>query len=413
MKKILAILLAVSMLFCFAACGQGGQSGNQGNQGPTNEEYNKMSMAELYELAKAEGGTVEVYATTADANTAIKKFKKDYPDINIEYISCDTNTVGQKIEMEGDTGNVNADVLLVKDNSGEVFHELVGYDYLTIYMPEAITAHIDPNLTKYGLPLYASFNPWFYNTRQYSDGAPIKSWWDIVEGYDEATGTFPAGAQKWYIYTKDITGPSYISLWAQIIADGEQMGKQYKEQYGKDLVITYNDKLNNTAGVMEFPKDNPGVELFYRFTQMQMTELDDGDGVVDAVDQAINGPTLGLTSASKIDNAANGKAIAWVTGLEPYTSFQACSNMYVVNNCDNPAGARLFIMYCLGGEDGQSGCYSVFDKAGAWSVRDDFQFTKTTLTAQEVNLKTPDFETIYQSYPNALAYWTYWRSLRK
>lgn len=413
MKKVLAILLALIMLFSFAACGGGsGSGGNKG--GLSDEEYNQKTMDELYELAKAEGGVVEIYATTADANTAAKKFVKQYPDIAVEYISCDTNTVGDKIEMEAETGNVNADVLMVKDNSGEVFHELVGYDLLKIYQPESICSHIDPELLKYGLPLYATFNPWFYNDAKYPDGAPVKSWWDIVEGYDEATGTFPEGAQKWYIYTKDITGPSYISLWAQIIADGETFGKQYKEQYGKDLVITYNDKLNNNETIgMVFEENNPGVELFWRFTQMSMTELDDGDAVVDAVDQSINGPTLGLTSASKLDNRGNGKNVQWVTGINPYTAFEACTNLYVVEGCDNPAAARLFIMFCLGGEDGQSGCYDVFDKMGAWSVRDDFTFTKTQVTPEEVKLTTPDFETIYKSYPNALAYWTYWRSIKK
>ena len=135
MKKVLAILLALCCVLGCAACGGGGNGGNKENDA---EKYNSMSMDELYELAKAEGGTIEVYATTADANTAAKKFAKKYPDIAVEYISCDTNTVGDKIEMEAESNNVNADVLMVKDNSGEVFHELVGYDYLTIFKPESI-----------------------------------------------------------------------------------------------------------------------------------------------------------------------------------------------------------------------------------------------------------------------------------
>ncbi len=408
-KKILCVLLALVLLFSFTACGGGG--GNGGNSGGKDDgpDYEGMSMDELYELAKQESGTITVYATTTDASTAAKKFAKAFPDLKIEYIGCDTNTVASKIEMENETGNVNADVLMVKDNSGEIYQELVLYDVLHIFYPKTICSHIDQSLLTYGLPLYSTFNPWYYNNEKYPDGVPLESWWDIVEGYDEATGKFKD--QKWTIYTKDITGPSYAALWAQLIVDADKVAAQYKKQYGKDLAYTYTGKLKNTAGIMELPENNAGVELFYRFSQMKMTELDDGDGVVEAVDKSLNGPTLGLTSASKKANQSQGYNIEWVTGLAPYTAFQACSYLYVVDGCDNPAGARLYISFCLGGEDGQSGCYTSFDKIGAWSVRDDVTFEKSSAKWEDVNLTTPDFDEIYSVYPNVKAYWTYWRSL--
>jgi len=407
-KKTLSVLLILAMLFSFVACtGNGGSNG--GKTGGDDIDYESMSMDELYELAKEEGGTITVYATTTDASTAAKKFAKTYPDLKVEYIGCDTNTVASKIEMENETGNVNADVLMVKDNSGEIYQELVLYDVLHIFYPKAICSHIDDALLTYGLPLYSTFNPWYYNNEKYPDGVPIESWWDIVEGYDEATGTFPS--QKWTIYTKDITGPSYAALWAQLIVDADKVEAQYKKQFGKDLVYTYTGKLKNTAGIMELPENNAGVELFYRFSQMKMTELDDGDGVVEAVDKSLNGPTLGLTSASKKANQSQGYNVEWVTGLAPYTAFQACSYLYVVDGCDNPAGARLYIAYCLGGDDGQSGCYTSFDKMGAWSVRDDITFEKSSAKMEDVNLTSPDFDRIYSVYPNVKAYWTYWRSL--
>ena len=406
MKKFLAFLLCALMMASLVACGNSGNDGNVQDGSDGGMDYEHMSMDELYELAKAEGGQVEVYATTVDAQVACKKFAKAYPDIPIEYISCDNNTVAAKIEMECDTGNINADVVQIKDNSGEVYHELVMYDYLDIYYPAAACEHIDDSLLEYGLPLYATFNPWYYNTDMYPDGCPIDSWWDIVEGYDESTGKF--ANQKWTIYTKDITGPSYASLWAQMISDADLLEAQYKAEFGHDVVYTYMDKLTNTPGVMELPENNAAVEMFYRFSQMKMVELDDGDGVVDAVDKSLNGPTLGLTSASKLTSDMH---IAWVSGLQPYTAFKACSYTYVVNGCDNPAAARLYINFCMGGDDGQSGCYTAFDKIGSWSVRDDVQFEKAAKTAEEVNLTSPDFEQIYNIYPNVKAYWTYWRSL--
>jgi hypothetical protein len=65
----------------------------------------------------------------------------------------------------------------------------------------------------------------------------------------------------------------------------------------------------------------------------------------------------------------------------------------------------------LGGEDGQSGCLSAFNSIGKWSVRDDVVFDQTPYSAEQVNLKGPDFADIYQIYPDVKAYWIYWRSL--
>ncbi len=416
MKKWLALLLAALLVLSVAGCKPNG--GGEQQESEKVDPYNDLTMDELYELAKAEGGKITVYSTTTDASSAAKKFKKAYPDLEIEFISCDTNTIAEKLVMESDSGNINADVVCVKDNSGEIYNELVLYDVLGVYKPTAVCEHIDPELLRFGLPLYATFNPWFYNTRMFPDGCPLTSWWDIVEGYDVNTHSYTDASgvnhQKWTIFTKDITGPSYASLWTQIIIDGDKMAEQYKKQYGTDLVYTYHDALANTPGIMEFPENNAGVELFYRFTQMKITELSDGDGVVEAVHNSLNGPTLGLTSASKLDNRdSSGFEIAWVTGLEPYTAFQACSYLYTVEGSNNPYGARLFIQFCLGGADGQTGCYTVFDKRGAWSVRDDVVYTKSDMSVEEVNLTTPDFARVYETYPNVKSYWTYWSSLAK
>ncbi len=379
-----------------------------------------MTTDELYEMAKAEGGTITIYSTTSDADTARKKIQRVYPDLNFEYISCDTNTVMKKIEMEAESGNPMADVLMVKDSSGEIYNELVLWDLVKVYYPADICEHISDDLIAYGLPLYSTFNPWFYNTRMY-DKVPIESWWDIVEGYNVDTQSYKDASgnstQFWTIYSKDITAPSYAALWAQLIVDGDKLQAQYEKQYGEPLVFTYHEHLKNTPGVMELPENNAGVELFWRFSQMTITPLADGDAVVEAVNDSVNGPTLGLCSASKLDNSKqaqgeNGMDIAWVTGLEPYTAQDAAAYSYVVSNCDNPAGARLYIRFLMGDADGVSGCYQTFDKLGHWSVRDDVTYEKSGITYEEVNLTAPDFAKIYANYPNVKAYWNLWNSTR-
>ena len=437
MKKILAVLAALCMILSLAACGGGNNNSTEAtaDSGPgkviTGREaidvigedgidWNHMSMDQLYEMAKQEGGTITIYATTADADTARKYIRDKYPDLKFEYISCDTNTVMPKIEMEAQSGTPMADVLMVKDASGEVFNEYVLWDLIKIYYPADVCAHISDEMLRFGLPTYSTFNPWFYNTRMF-DKVPITSWWDITEGYNEDTQSYKDASgnntQYWTIFSKDITAPSYAALWAQLISDSDKLAEQYKTQYGKDLVYTYHSHLQNTPGLMELPENNAGVELFWRFSQMTITPLADGDAVVEAVHDSVNGPTLGLCSASKLDNSKQsmgegGMDIAWVTGLQPYTAQDAAAYSYVVSGCDNPAGARLFIKFLMGGDDGQSGCYTVFDKLGHWSVRDDVEYRKSGITYEEVNLTAPDYESIYKNYPNVKAYWNLWNSTR-
>ena len=420
-KRLLASLTALLLLLSLpllTACSNGnGGSTDITDEGFAEDPYNAMTMEELYQEALKETGTITIYSTTTAAQTAMKKFKKAYPELanRIEYIESDTNTVANRIETEKDTGNINADVLQVKDNSGEVYYELVQYGYLDVYQPEAVCTHVDPELLTYGMPVFATYSTWYYNTKMYPDGCPLDSWWDIVKGYDTDTCSFTdangVNNQFWTIYTKDITSASYAALWAQLMVDGDAIAAQYEAQYGEPLTYTYTGKLKNIEGVMDFPENNGGVELFWRFTQMLITELDDGDQVVSAVDESLNGPTLGLCSGSKLDNVNNGSTIDWVTGLEPYTAFQACDYIYVVEGCDNPAGARLFVLFELGGEDGTDGCYEVFNTIGKWSIRDDVVFDKTPYSIEEVNLKSPDFADIYSYYPDVKAYWIYWRDL--
>ncbi len=437
MKKILAVLAAMCMILGLTACGGGNSDSTAATKddgpgkiitgreaidviGEDGIDWNHMSMDELYEMAKKEGGTITIYATTADADTARKYIRDKYPDLKFEYISCDTNTVMPKIEMEAQSGTPMADVLMVKDASGEVYNEYVQWDLVKVYYPADVCSHMTDEMIRFGLPTYSTFNPWFYNTRMY-DKVPITSWWDIVEGYNEDTQSYKDASGKntqyWTIFSKDITSPSYAALWAQLISDSDKMAEQYKKQYGKDLVYTYQSHLKNTPGMMELPENNAGVELFWRFSQMTITPLADGDAVVEAVHDSVNGPTLGLCSASKLDNSKQsqgegGMDIAWVTGLEPYTAQDAAAYSYVVSGCDNPAGARLFIKFLMGGDDGKSGCYTVFDKLGHWSVRDDVEYKKSGITYEEVNLTAPDYENIYKNYPNVKAYWNLWNSTR-
>ena len=80
MKKIIAVLMTLCMLAALAACGGSDKSSDSAGTetgsvvtgveaidtvGEDGIDWNHMSMDELYEMAKKEGGTVTIYATTA------------------------------------------------------------------------------------------------------------------------------------------------------------------------------------------------------------------------------------------------------------------------------------------------------------------------------------------------------------
>ncbi|MBQ6235984.1 MAG: hypothetical protein IJK54_08710, partial [Clostridia bacterium] len=83
MKRIIAVILTMLLVLLTAACGGASGSGNTGTGtvddgqpktgveaidaiGEDGVDWNHMSMEELYEMAKQEGGVVKIYATTTD-----------------------------------------------------------------------------------------------------------------------------------------------------------------------------------------------------------------------------------------------------------------------------------------------------------------------------------------------------------
>ena len=82
--------------------------------------------------------------------------------------------------------------------------------------------------------------------------------------------------------------------------------------------------------------------------------------------------------------------------------------MYVVEGCDNPAGARLFIRFITGGTDGKSGGLKPFQKEGNWAVRDDVESKWNPATLEECGAIESDLASIYNVYLETEDMWTFW-----
>lgn len=435
-KKLLALLLAAVMVLSLAACGgktdtppadsgnpstaqpDGGDStaqpdGGQFGYNPTTgeevygpywDEWSDMTDEELYEqaLKEVEGGAKEinVYATSSKMLKEEEPFEEAFPGLDLVVSDLDSDEVLSKARMENETGNITADVLQTKDVNGEVFHEYYDKGVIEPFYPRDICAHIPEENLKYSYPLYSSQAFWYYNTEAFPDGQPINSWWEIIEKDD-------AGNQKFALYTKEIgQETAYLSLFASFIINADEMAQSYKDTYGKDLEYTY----DASKFAFEVPENNAGVEYLWRFTQAKMTFIGDGDELVLAVHNSTKEqPALALASAGKIENREeSGYNIDWCINLSPYTALLNTEAMMVVQGCNSPAGARLFIRFVTGGADCQSGGLKPFTKVGNWPLRDDFVDEKNPAKLNELGARANDLVSIYEIYPDVQDMWMYW-----
>lgn len=413
LAKVLALVLALAMVLSAFGCAtdttkpadtettQPADTATTEPEGESNvnvdESYNDMTSEELYELAKAEGGDINIYSISSRMQKTCDKFNEAYPELNAVAYDMDQDEAVSKIKIEAETGNINADLLQGKDCAGEIYYDFYPLGYLETYYPTDICSHIDDNLEKYGMPFYSSFNFWYYNTKAFPDACPVTNWWDIVE-IDEATGK-----QKYNIVTKEIGSEStYIAFFSMFILNADQMEAAYKEKYGTDIEYTY-------EAFDGLPENNAGVEFYYRFSQLKLTFISDGDEVVEAVQNSTAAsPTLGFCSAGKISNRDdNGWDVDWVTGLTPYTTVQNTNYLYVVTGCDNPAGVRLFVRFLMGEADGQGDGFSPFTKQGNWSVRDDYTNENNPFGLDGAGAIVSDISGIYEIYPSAQDFWIY------
>lgn len=428
-KRILSLLLALVMVLSLAACASSEAPKTTEAPkteapkddapqetlvdvtesdffGPIYDEWSEMTDEELYALAKdevAKNGPINIYATSSKMLKAEEPWLEAYPELTLAIMDLDNDEVLEKCVLEANAQNVQGDVLQVKDVNGDVFFNYYEEGYMSAFYPKDICEKIDESLLRYGYPLYASQSFWYYNTEAFPDGQPVTNWWQIVEKNED-------GSQKYRLFTKEIgTETAYLSLFASFIVNSDQMEQAYKDLYGTDLEYTY----DGSGFDFDVPENNAGIEYMWRFSQMQMTFISDGDELVQAVhNSTADDPALALASAGKIENREeSGYNIGWLTGIAPYTGLLNQENLYVVTNCKHPAGARLFIRWITGGVDGKSGGLKPFTKEGNWPVRSDVEDKKNPATLEECGAVASDLAAINGVYMDTQDLWIYWLSI--
>ena len=405
MSKILSLALAVVMVLALSVPAMASEKDEF--IGPIYDEWSEKTTEELYQEALEEGGPITIYATSSKMLKVKDDFEEQFPGLTLEIQDLDNDEVIEKCRLEVDGENVYGDVLQAKDVNGQVFYEFYEDHYCDAYYPKDICEHIPETALMYGYPLYTSQSFWYYNTEEYPDEQPITNWWQIIETNED-------GTPKWKLFTKEIAEETaYMSLFTSFIVNADQMEQAYEDLYGEPLEYTY-----PTDGSWEFDfsqyENNAGVEYLWRFTQLAdtMTFIGDGDELVKAVHESLNGPTLALASAGKIENKEeSGYNIGWLVNLEPYTGLQNYECLYVVHDCPHPAAARLFIRWLTGDADGSSAGLKPFQKTGNWVVRDDIEDEDNPVPLKETGAVDSDLQAIYDNFLNAQDMWHRWEDM--
>jgi len=394
MKKLLIVVLAFAALFAMTAI-----AGAQESLVVRDEsEYASMTMDELYQEALKEaaaGKTLVAYSNSSSVTKSATLFMEAYPGIVAEGTKIKADQLEEKIPLEYE-GSSYVDVIVLSDSTGSIYLDWYKKGYVIAYYPESIEKDLIPEYAQYGLPITIEGDVWYYNTTAFPDGCPIKNWWDMVELKEDGTSVYT-------ILAHPISNLSMSSLFTNMVLHADILEADYKEKYGTDIEYTYPDDM----GVEE---NNAGYEWIYRFLQTNHIENNDGDEIIAAVNESTaEKPIIGFASSLKHGDALElGETVDTVRTMS-FNGIGKTKYVYLFSKTDNPAAARLFTMFIMGGEDGKGAGYD------AWVKRMGCYPTRTSVDAmgwneysyEDLNVLATDLEFVNYNYLDIVDFYTY------
>ena len=413
MKKLIALLLALLMVFSMAACGAKEQGSND-PVAPEKEEtaiktvydtseYASKTEAELYELAKEEaaaGKTLVVYSETSSTEKSVKKFVEKYPELDghIEVSKMKNAALMEKYVLECESGQAYCDMIVAGDSEGSKYNEWYDKGWVVAYVPEAMKSDLYEEFLTNGLPITIEADIFWYSQTMYPNGSPVNNVWDIFD--QDANGNY-----IYHVYMHDYTNNTALGIYANFIDRADEMAAAYKAKTGKDLEYTYD------ASELGVEPNNAGWEWLYRYLQCNYTTINDSDEILATIDKATE-PSVGIGSSLKLgDTQEAGEHVAFCTGMQPFSGFAKVKYVYIATSTDNPAMARLLTIFSLGGEDGQGEGYDAYVKRnGCYGVRyshDDS--THSEVPFKDINAPASNIGFVYEKYLDVQDFYKYYQ----
>lgn len=326
MKKSLATTILLGMLtLAIAGCGGGEKKAEKKAEAPKAAAavvQLKSEKAEaLIPQAKKEGKLV-VYSISGRISKAAESFEKKY-GIKVQASNLKDFELIDKITTEAKAKAEGADMVLCQD-SGRVWGELIQPGYLENYVPEDLKEKIDQ---KHQSPLvFAYMNKvLMYNNETYKE-APIKNLWQLTE---------PANKGKFFFKSPMQEGinANFLTMLTKP-ENAEKMAKAYKDLYGKDLKLT---------------TKNAGYEWIKMAFQNGLVMGSSDTSMTEAIGvKGQNFKGVGILNFSKI-RYANKKnlAVGYLDNVAPYSGFYYPEYLMVVKGAKHPAAAKLFIQHLM------------------------------------------------------------------
>lgn len=395
-KHVLAAAISAAAALAMVACGGSSQpehsadmtenasapeSGDNGEWLKNAELEAEESPDELYQKAKEEGKVV-IYTLTSRVTDVKASFEKQYPGVTAEVYDMRMGDILEKYQREYEAGIHNADILVIKDDDGGVYHDFVKTGMLHGYIPYDFRDKISEENQRVGMIPYTEFKQIVYNTEKYPE-SPIDNWWDLTR--PEYRGKImmrnPAS-------TNEVMG-----LFIAMIQHADEMEEAYKREFGEDLV------LDGT--------ENAGYEFMKRLVANDLILAESDGDVCEAVGKAgQNDPPIGIVTSSKLRSV---KDKGWVmdccTGVAPAEAVDSPAFALLADQSEHVNAAKLFIRWMCGEADGQGEGYSKFAVRGCWSVRSDQMPVEPNLPYAEINLWPLDVEYAYQLSRDVNDYW--------
>lgn len=314
-KKALRMLgIGLVVMMMLVAC----SNNDVGNETPNEEP---LTHEELVEAAKKEGKLV-VYSNTSRISQAAEKFTAKY-GIEVEASNLKDGELIEKVTREV-SGNISgADLVLIQD-SGRVYGQLIAPGYLVNYVPESMKDVIPE---QYQNPLAFQFvnKVFIFNDELVQDDV-IENVWELTE-------------EKWSgkVQFKDPSQEGVNSNFLTMLTS---------EKWSKELENAYEDFYGEP---LELTTENAGYEWIKRFFNNGVvlgnsdTTISENVGIKGQSDTRMG---LFVFSKTRYDEAKN-LTLKAMTDVKPFSGFYYPLFLQLTANASSPNAAKLMVEFLL------------------------------------------------------------------
>ncbi len=360
MKKIIAVILALSLAFSLCSCSSKSAMEQKMEDWLDYADLDAQETAqELYEKALQEN-TLIIYSTTTRIYDVKDSFEAQYPGLTVEIYDTRAYDLVEVLKASYENEEILCDIVICSDDDGSLTDELLPLNIINKYVPYDIEEYIIDQANTELLHFVGEAEQLFYNDEVY-ETCPISNWWELTE-------------EQWtnnvYMNSPLRSHPAYGLLHA-VIANSDAMAQAYYDYYGQEL---------------EVPEGSSAGEIFWeRLVANGVQFTTSSNEIVELVGDSSNeNPPVGFMISSKIRRTEIGLDVAVAYGASPCDGVYCTNTVSIAGGSENVSTAKLFIRWLLGETNGDGQGVDPYLLEGTWSVRNDIE-SNSAISIEEGN----------------------------